>query len=204
MFVMKIRPLAALTLAALLSATTIACVDEGEGSDFDLDGVPDQTEDPNDNFVFDQGESDFNNQDTDLEGVCDGLPDEPGEVTCVRCEDCDNDGKFEPCLSETDPLNNDTDNDAASDRDDPAPLDAFAVDCAPGNVELAYGSSLPPGKPFPLRPTPTPFPTLAPPAGVPTATPGSGPTPTLPPIAQTAIAAATQTAAAGPTPTPPP
>jgi hypothetical protein len=202
---MRIRPLAALAFAVLLSFTVAACVDDGEGSDFDLDGVPDQIEDPNDNFLFDQGESDFNAFDTDLEGVCDGLPEDPNDVACVRCEDCDNDGKFEPCLSETDPLNNDTDNDGASDRDDGAPLDAFAVDCATVG-ELAYGASLPAGKPFPVRPTATPFPTLTPLPGStapPTPDPNATPTP-LPPLVQTAVAAATLTAAAGPTPTPAP
>ena len=190
---MKTRPLATLAFAALLSAAIAACVDEGKGSDFDFDGIPDQVEDPNDNFIVDPGETDFNNTDTDLEGVCDGFTDEPDKVSCVRCEDCDVDGKFEPCLNETDPLNDDTDNDGVSDRDDGAPLDAFPVDCA-GIVELPYGASLPPGKPFPVRPSPTPFPTSTPLPGV-TPLPTSAATPTLPAIAQTAIAQATQTPA---------
>jgi hypothetical protein len=92
--------------------------------------------------------------------VCDGVPE--GEP--IACEDCDGDGAFEPCLGETDPLNDDTDNDGIGDRSDPSPLDGF--DCSGGGSELAYGDSLPPGKPFP-GPAATVTPT-APPAPTPT------------------------------------
>lgn len=164
-----VKPFAAVVFGALL---VWSCVDSGPGGDFDEDGVPDQHEDLDADFVFEPGESDFLSVDTDLDGVCDGQA-SPGPF-CVRCEDCNNDGSFQPCRSETDPLNDDTDNDGATDRDDGAPLDAFAVDCAGGDVRLAYGASLPPGKPFPDRPTPT-----LTPAPFPTSTPG--PSPTLPP-----------------------
>lgn len=149
------------------------CVDSGGGSDFDFDGVEDEIEDPNDNFVFDPGESDFVFADTDTDGRCDGLASRD-DLGCTGCEDCDGDGLFEPCATETDSLNDDTDNDGVRDGADPAPLDTFPVDCTGGGPGLAYGSSRPPGKPFPARPTPTPFPTLVPPTPIfatPTPTP---------------------------------
>jgi hypothetical protein len=151
-----------------------ACVQQGPGSDFDEDGVQDTLEDTNDNFLFDLGETDFLNVDTDLDTLCDGQPAKP-LANCTRCEDCNNNGFWEPCLGETDPLNDDTDNDGVPDRDDPA-LDVagLGIDCSQGSPQLAYGASLPPGKPFPVRPTPTTTP-----AAFPTSTPG--PPPTLPP-----------------------
>lgn len=132
----------------------------GPGSDFDRDGLEDQIEDPNDNFTFDPGETDFIETDTDRDGLCDGLPGE-SLTTCTGCEDCNNNGFWEPCLNETDPLNDDTDNDGARDQQDPAPLDRSSVDCSGGNVKLPYGASLPPGKgfPTPVGATPTPTPT---------------------------------------------
>lgn len=179
---MKTRALAFVAFLALTSAVFVACVSEGDGSDFDEDGVPDRFEDPNDDFLTDPGESNFNDPDTDLDDVCDGSNDET-DLGCAGCEDCNNDGHFDPCLGETDPLNDDTDNDGAADGVDPQPLSNFdlagrGIDCAAGNVPLAYGASLPPGKPFPATPTPTPFPTLPPleiTITVPTATPTPAP-----------------------------
>jgi hypothetical protein len=154
-----------LAIGALGAFLLYACVDSGSGSDFDGDGLDDRLEDVNDNFQFDPGESDFITVDTDADALCDGQADHP-LVGCTGCEDCNDNGSFEPCLGETDPLNDDTDNDGIRDDVDPAPLDAFPVDCAAGNVRLAYGASLPGGKPFPVRPTatpsPAPFPTSTP------------------------------------------
>jgi hypothetical protein len=147
-----------------------ACVSSGPGSDFDQDGVKDSIEDPNGNFSFDPGESDFITADTDADGLCDG---QPGHALrdCTGCEDCNNNGFWDPCLGETDPLNNDTDNDGVADGSDPSPLDGVPADCG-----LPYGASLPGGKPFPVRPTvtptPAPFPTsTSGPEGPPTPTP---------------------------------
>lgn len=177
---MKTRALAVVAFLALSSAALVSCVDKGEGSDFDFDGVPDRLEDPNDDFIVDPGETNFDEPDSDFDGVCDGLSDEE-DLGCVRCEDCNNDGRFDPCLSETDPLNDDTDNDGVGDRDDGEPLSNFdfagrGIDCGAGNVPLPYGASLPPGKPFPATPTPTPFATLPPiTIVIPTATPTPAP-----------------------------
>jgi hypothetical protein len=197
------------TIAKLGIATTVvvagalvffACVGTGPGSDFDEDGLKDDIEDRNHNFEFDPGETDFLRPDTDGDGLCDGRPDHE-LADCTGCEDCNNNGFWEPCLGETDPLNDDTDNDGIPDKDDPAPLDHLfngtvltlpdgqTFDCAGGaNVKLAYGASLPSGKPFPVRPTATPSP-----APFPTSTPG--PSPTLAPIPF-------ETETPGPTPTP--
>ncbi len=152
-----------------------ACVDSGPGSDFDHDGLKDSVEDPDDDFVFDPGETDLVSPDTDRDGVCDGRP-EPPLASCTGCEDCNGNGFWEPCLGETDPLNDDTDNDGMPDNTDPAPLDRLTIDCGQGDVQLPYGASLPSGKPFPVRPTatpsPAPFPTLPPgPAPTPVSTP---------------------------------
>lgn len=188
---MKIRPFAIVAFLAVVAAAGVSCVDEKDGSDFDQDGVPDQLEDPNDDFITQPGETDYIRADTDFDTVCDGLTDET-DLGCTGCEDCDNDGKFEPCLGETDPLNDDTDNDGANDKNDGAPAGSFPADCAGGEVILAYGASLPPGKPFPVTPTRTPFPTLTP---DPNFTPIVFPTltPTIPAIVQTAAAIATPT-----------
>lgn len=189
---MKTRALAFVAFLALSSAALVACISDGDGSDFDRDGVPDRYEDPNDDFETSPGESNFNDPDTDFDGVCDGSSDAT-DLGCSGCEDCNNDGTFDPCLGETDPLNDDTDDDGVPDGDDPAPLSNFdfagrGIDCAAGNVPLPYGASLPPGKPFPATPTPTPFPTLPPlTIVIPTGTP------TLPPAVQTIIAGATPT-----------
>jgi hypothetical protein len=163
---MKTRALALVAFLALTSVAFVACVSKGDGSDFDFDGVPDRLEDTNDNFLTDPGETNFNDPDTDRDGVCDGRSDRE-DLGCTGCEDCNNNGFFEPCLNETDPLNDDTDNDGIPDGQDPEPLSNFdfagrGIDCAAGNVRLPYGASLPPGKPFPATPTPTPFPTLPP------------------------------------------
>jgi hypothetical protein len=138
------------------------CVSSGPGSDFDRDGLPDDVEDRDENFAHDPGETDFNNPDTDGDGLCDGQPKKP-LAACSGCEDCNNNGFWEPCLGETDPLNDDTDDDGIPDGEDPNPLgnlnwEALGVDCAQGNAQLPYGASLPPGKPFPgfEEPTPTP------------------------------------------------
>ena len=147
-----------------------ACVSSGSGSDFDGDGLKDDIEDRNANFEFDPGETDFLNPDTDSDGLCDGQPPSP-LPTCHGCEDCNNNGFWEPCLGETDPLNNDTNNNGIPDGEDPEPLAGLAIDCSHGNVQLPYGASLPPGKPFPVRPTATPSP-----APFPTSTPGPSPT----------------------------
>ena len=159
---------AAIALGAAL--VIYACVSSGPGSDFDRDGLKDDVEDRNGNFEFDPGETDFVNPDTDGDGLCDGQPPQP-LANCTGCEDCNNNGFWEPCLGETDPLNDDTDNDGINDKDDPAPLDHLNIDCSHGNVQLPYGASLPPGKPFPVRPTAT-----ATPAPFPTSTPGPSPT----------------------------
>ena len=150
-----------------LAFALAGCVDSGTGSDFDFDGVPDRLEDVNDDFVFDPGESDFIAFDTDVDGLCDGLPGRA--LPCMRCEDCDNDGSYEPCLNESDPLNDDTDNDGVGDANDPDT--APGVDCAAGSPALPYGSSLPAGKPFPIRATPTPLFTSTPQVAPPTPTP---------------------------------
>jgi hypothetical protein len=167
---MKGKLLGLVAVGGIAAFLLYACVDSGTGSDFDDDGIEDKIEDVNKNFAFDPGESDFISPDTDLDGLCDGQPDKPLS-SCTGCEDCNNNGSFEPCLGETDPLNDDTDNDGIPDASDPAPLDGFAVDCSQGNVMLAFGASLPGGKPFPVRPTPTPSP-----APFPTSTPGPAPT----------------------------
>lgn len=133
-----------------------ACVGSGPGSDFDGDGLVDSIEDRNANFFFDPGETDLLSPDTDGDGLCDGQPKHPLPA-CTGCEDCNNNGFWEPCLGETDPLNDDTNNDGVKDRDDPHPLAGLAIDCSQGNVKLPYGASLPSGKPFPVRPTPTPI-----------------------------------------------
>ncbi|MEA2625590.1 MAG: hypothetical protein QOD06_1635 [Candidatus Binatota bacterium] len=156
-----------LLLGALLVLP--ACVSEGPGADFDRDGLHDLTEDTNENFLYDPPESDFDNADTDYDGVCDGLPSgNPDAAVCARCEDCNDNGLFEPCLTESDPLNDDTDNDGIGDAQDGSPAQGY--DCASGNPQLQYGSSLPPGKPFPPRRTATPIPqdTPIPPAPTPT------------------------------------
>lgn len=160
---------AVLGVVVVVAFVLYACVDSGPGSDFDDDGVVDKFEDPNDNFELDPGETDFNSPDSDLDEVCDGQP-EHELPTCTGCEDCNDNGFWEPCLGETDPLNDDTDNDRIPDKDDPAPLDRLTIDCSQGNVQLPYGGSLPSGKPFPVRPTPTPSP-----APFPTSTPGAVP-----------------------------
>jgi hypothetical protein len=162
---------AAAVIGVVAALWLYACVSSGPGSDFDDDGLKDSIEDTNGNFAFDPGESDFLIADTDSDGLCDGEPDHP-LTTCNGCEDCNNNGFFEPCLGETDPLNNDTDNDGIPDGEDPDPLDNLAIDCSQGNVQLPYGASLPPGKPFPVPPTPT-----LTPAPFPTSTPGPPPTP---------------------------
>lgn len=160
-----------------------ACVSDGPGSDFDLDGLRDDVEDSNDNFSYDPGESDFVRPDTDNDGICDGRADTVF-TNCGGCEDCNLNRLWEPCLSETDLLNGDTDNDGILDREDPAPLDNLGFDCSGGNNPgLLYGSSLPDGKPFPVRPTatasPAPFPTSTPrPDVVPTVNPFPTATPT--------------------------
>lgn len=143
-----------------------ACSSSGPGDDFDGDGLVDKTEDKNGNFVYDPGEANYISPDTDSDGLCDGRPDQ-AQTLCTGCEDCNNNGAWEPCLGETDPLNDDTDNDGIPDASDPAPLDKLDIDCSQGNVQLAYGASLPPGKPFPVLATPTPSP-----APFPTSTPG--------------------------------
>jgi hypothetical protein len=165
---------AALVAAPVAALLLYACVSSGPGTDLDDDGLTDDTEDVNKDFIFDPGESDFAITDTDQDGLCDGQP--PQElITCTGCEDCNENGLWEPCLGETDPLNDDTDNDGIPDRDDLAPLDGLDIDCSQGDVKLAYGASLPPGKPFPQRATPTPSP-----APFPTSTPGPPPpTPTI-------------------------
>jgi hypothetical protein len=141
-------------LLVFLLATLAGCVSEGPGSDFDNDGLLDQIEDRNQNFRFDPGETDFNNPDTDGDGLCDGRPPRPLAV-CTGCEDCNNNGFWEPCLGETDPLNDDTDNDGIPDGEDPDPLGnldwaGLGIDCSDGqNPQLPYGASLPPDKPLP-------------------------------------------------------
>ncbi len=159
----------------LVPLAFLACVSSGPGSDFDGDGLKDSIEDPNGDFLFDPGESDFIRSDTDIDGLCDGLPGDDRK-DCTGCEDCGNDGFWDPCVGETDPLNDDTDNDGARDGADGAPLDNAGIDCGAGDVRVPYGSSLPPGKAFPVRPAPTttpaPFPTsTSPPGGNATPTP---------------------------------
>src|SRR5207253_174747 len=83
-------------ICALLALLLYACVDKGTGSDFDEDGVKDTLEDRNDNFEFDPGESDFINPDSDADGLCDGQPERP-LPSCHGCEDCNNNGFWEPC-----------------------------------------------------------------------------------------------------------
>lgn len=163
---------AAVLRAILLCGFALsACVSSGSGSDFDGDGLKDTVEDRNDNFVVDPGETDFACPDSDADGLCDGLPAQPLSATsagnacrreCRGCEDCNNNGFWEPCLNETDPLNDDTDNDGIKDGDDPAPLDNLAIDCSQGNVKLPYGASLPPGKGFPTPASAAPTPTVTP------------------------------------------
>jgi hypothetical protein len=160
--------LAALGVAVVVVIVIHACSGSGPGADLDGDGLTDSTEDKNNNFVFDPGESDFFTADTDNDTLCDGQPPSP-LPECHGCEDCNNNGFWEPCLGETDPLNNDTDNDGIPDGEDPAPLDHLTIDCSQGNVPMAYGASLPPGKGFPVRPTQTPTP-----APFPTSTPVPG------------------------------
>ena len=146
-----------LLAVVLFALWASACVSSGPGADFDSDGLTDRIEDPNDNFTFDPGEADFVDPDTDRDGQCDGLP--PKDLsTCMGCEDCNDNGFWEPCLGETDPLNDDTDNDGIPDQQDPQPLDKLSIDCSGGNVKVPYGGSLPPGKSFPAPPTPTPTP----------------------------------------------
>lgn len=163
----------ALVLVSLLAGALAfaACVSEGPGSDFDRDGLSDETEDRDDDFDLDPGESDFLSTDTDFDGCCDGLPstavcDGVPEGEPIGCEDCNNNGFWEPCLNETDPLNDDTDDDGVNDRNDPSPLDG--IDCSGGVSQLPYGGSLPPGKPFPTRPAPTATATAVPPTPTPT------------------------------------
>jgi hypothetical protein len=160
----------AAVIAVVVAVWLYACVSSGPGSDFDGDGLKDKTEDRNDNFAFDPGEADFLITDTDSDGLCDGQP-EHALTTCNGCEDCNNNGFWEPCLGETDPLNNDTNNNGIPDGEDPDPLSGLSIDCSQGNVQLPYGGSLPPGKPFPVPPTPT-----LTPAPFPTSTPGRPPT----------------------------
>jgi hypothetical protein len=162
---------AAAVIGVVVAVWIYACVSSGPGSDFDGDGLTDAIEDRNGNFAFDPGEADFLITDTDSDGLCDGQPDHP-LTTCNGCEDCNNNGFWEPCLGETDPLNNDTNNNGIPDGEDPDPLSGLAIDCSQGNVQLEYGASLPPGKPFPVPPTPT-----LTPAPFPTSTPGAPQTP---------------------------
>jgi len=143
----------ALTFGIALFA---GCVDEGPGSDFDRDGLTDDIEDLNENFALDPGETDFTRTDTDDDDLCDGQP-RGALIDCTGCEDCNRNGFWEPCLGETDPLNPDTDNDGLSDSQDPAPVDALAVDCSTGSPQFRYGDSRPPQTPTPTpAPTPTP------------------------------------------------
>lgn len=114
------------------------CVGSGSGSDFDTDGLVDGLEDRDDDFETDVGETNFADADTDDDGLCDGSP-ETELAVCTGCEDCDNDGAWEPCRGETDPLNTDTDGDG--DGRDGAPLDEASFDCSAGELALPYGSS---------------------------------------------------------------
>jgi hypothetical protein len=157
----------ALMVAAVVALLLYACVSTGSGTDFDGDGLTDNVEDVNKNFILDPGETDWQDTDTDHDGLCDGRPDQE-LPSCTGCEDCNNNGFWEPCLGETDPLNNDTNNNGIPDLEDPAPLAGLTFDCSQGNVKLPYGASLPSGKPFPVRATPTPSP-----APFPTSTPGT-------------------------------
>jgi hypothetical protein len=106
--------------------------------------------------------------DFDGDGVKDSLEDRNGNFA------------FDP--GESDFLITDTDSDTLCDGQPDHPLATCNGcedcnnngfwDCSQGNVQLAYGASLPPGKPFPVPPTPT-----LTPAPFPTSTPGRPPTP---------------------------
>ncbi|MFT7581317.1 MAG: hypothetical protein ACI9MR_002992, partial [Myxococcota bacterium] len=100
--------------------------------DADGDGIPNDLEDVNGNGVYDacdEGQtvpdcdfSDWRDQDTDNDGLCDGPLDPaarvffPGEPRCVGAEDQDADGLVD--ASETNPADNDTDSDALTDGEE--------------------------------------------------------------------------------------
>jgi hypothetical protein len=164
----------ALVVTSVAALLLHACVSSGPGTDLDDDGLTDDTEDTSNDFIFNPGETDFSDVDTDHDTLCDGRPGQE-LPSCTGCDDCNNNGSWEPCLSETDPLNDDTNDNGIPDASDPAPLAGLSIDCSQGDVRLAYGASLPAGKPFPVRQTPTPSP-----APFPTSTPGPPPPPPTP------------------------
>ncbi len=82
-----------------------------EYSDSDEDGLPDGTEDANDNGTADPGETDYQNPDTDADGLPDGV------------EDANRNGSVDD--GETDPRNPDSDGDGVLDGADSKPCPIF-------------------------------------------------------------------------------
>ncbi len=82
-----------------------------EYTDSDDDGLPDGTEDANDNGTADPGETDYQNADTDSDGLPDGV------------EDANRNGSVDD--GETDPRNPDSDGDGVLDGADSKPCPIF-------------------------------------------------------------------------------
>ena len=97
--------------------------------DLDGDGILDVVEDANGNFIFDAGETDWRNADTDNGGEADGSELKGGRDPLNQSDDCtydqDGDGltNCEEIAKHTNPRNPDTDGDGLNDRLDPFPLE---------------------------------------------------------------------------------
>lgn len=122
-------------LSTTAHAETVSTVD------IDGDGLSDITEDPNRNGVFDPGETDWRNADTDRGGEADGSEVTGGRSPLVQFDDMtydrDGDGytNGQEFFLGTDPTRPDTDGDGISDRLDPFPLEkAFTKDADKDNI----------------------------------------------------------------------
>jgi hypothetical protein len=112
----------------LLLVTTVAFAQPVIG-DIDGDGLLDIEEDINQNGIFDGGETDFQNADTDGGGEADGAEIKDGRDPFDQTDDLpfdrDGDGlsNGEELLMNTDPDHPDTDRDSVNDNVDPFPLE---------------------------------------------------------------------------------
>ncbi len=127
-----------LVILLILSNTHVIATTQAETVstvDIDGDGLSDKTEDPNGNGVFDPGETDWRNADTDRGGEADGSEIAGGRSPLVQFDDMtydrDGDGytNGQEFFLGTDPTRPDTDGDGINDRLDPFPLEkAFTKD----------------------------------------------------------------------------
>lgn len=113
------------------SLALLGCFGTGPGSDFDGDGIVDILEDVDEDFVTDVGETSMADADTDGDGLCDGPVEDP-LPECIRCEDCNANGIWEPCLGETNPTSSDSDGDGVPEARDETPLDGIISGCGDG------------------------------------------------------------------------